>query len=162
VKRCGRCRNERDEADYGIRDKRTGRKHTVCILCRRAYWREYHYRYPAAYHERRRTLLAARRARNRAFVDAYLADHPCVDCGLTDPIVMEFDRVRGTKEREISLLVRDGATLKRLRAEIDKCAVRCANCHRRKTARDLWKRPSPIEQGFSPVIADYGQFPVAW
>jgi hypothetical protein len=147
------------EAEFAVRDKRTGRMHTVCTPCRRLYWREYHYREPVVYHERRRTLLAARRARNRAFVDAYLATHPCVDCGLQDLFVMEFDHVRGDKEREISLLVRDGATMKRLEAEIAKCDVRCANCHRRKTARDLWKRKPPDEQGFSPAIADYGQFP---
>lgn len=160
MKRCGRCGEERDEAEYGIRDKRTGRKYTVCITCRRAYWRAYHYKDADAYNARRRVLAAARRARNRAVVEAYLAIHPCVDCGISDPLVMEFDHVRGTKIREVSLLVREGATLARLRAEIAKCAVRCANCHRRKTARELWGRAgTPVQQGFSLLIAEYGRFP---
>ncbi|HTJ26637.1 MAG TPA: hypothetical protein VMA36_10785 [Candidatus Limnocylindria bacterium] len=143
-----------------MRDKRTGRKHTVCIGCRRAYCRAYHYRDPDAYNARRRALLAQRRARNRALVEAYLASHPCTDCGTTEPLVMEFDHVRGTKIREVSSLVRDGATVERLRAEIEKCEVRCANCHRKKTARDLWGRKTPVaEQGFSLLTADYAQFP---
>jgi hypothetical protein len=60
-----------------------------------------------------------------------------VDCGETDPLVLDFDHVdRTTKSREVSWFIRR-RDLVGLAAEIAKCEVRCANDHRRKTARDL-------------------------
>ena len=70
--------------------------------------------------------------RNRAYVTAYLESHPCVDCGEPDIIVLEFDHVRGTKRNNIANMVRR-YSLEAIIAEIAKCEVRCANCHRRVT-----------------------------
>jgi hypothetical protein len=64
-----------------------------------------------------------------------LAKSQCLDCHTTDLAVLEFDHVRGEKIADISLLVRNGHSLARLQAEIAKCEVRCANCHRRRTRR---------------------------
>jgi hypothetical protein len=70
----------------------------------------------------------------RAWIAEYLSAHPCVDCGETDIVVLEFDHVRGIKVDDVSTLVtRTGLTT--VRAEIAKCEVRCANCHRRITYR---------------------------
>ena len=59
----------------------------------------------------------------------------CADCGEKDPVVLEFDHVRD-KEKDVSLLLAGGYSLERILKEIDKCVIRCANCHRRKTAKD--------------------------
>ena len=74
-----------------------------------------------------------RRQLNRDFVRGYLAQHPCVDCGEGDPIVLEFDHVRDAKIDSVSALVANPTALNTVVAEIEKCEVRCANCHRRKT-----------------------------
>lgn len=66
----------------------------------------------------------------------YLVEHPCCDCGETDPVVLEFDHVYGDKVCAVSTMARNGAPWSRIAAEIDKCVVRCANCHRRKTAAE--------------------------
>ena len=63
----------------------------------------------------------------------YLYTNPCVDCGEADPIVLEFDHQRD-KQYNIAKLITNNCSLKTLVVEIDKCEVRCANCHRRKTA----------------------------
>ena len=57
-----------------------------------------------------------------------------MDCGETDPLVLEFDH-RGDKLFSI------GSELSRrnwqsVLAEIDKCDVVCSNCHRRRTWRE--------------------------
>jgi hypothetical protein len=69
----------------------------------------------------------------RNHVTNYLSKHPCVDCGETDPIVLEFDHVSGKKKNNVSNLVNQSYSLDLVKAEIEKCVVRCANCHRRIT-----------------------------
>lgn len=79
----------------------------------------------------------ARRAENRARVFEYLTMHPCVDCSEADPVVLEFDHVNGDKMASVSEAAYARAwTWERVEAEIAKCEVRCANCHKRKTARE--------------------------
>ena len=72
------------------------------------------------------------RVRIRAFITAHLKANPCVDCGETDPIILEFDHVRD-KHFNLSDAARKGVSIKKLKDEIAKCEVRCSNCHRRKT-----------------------------
>ena len=76
----------------------------------------------------------------RIFVAEYLKAHPCVDCGEDDPIVLDFDHLDGAKKTDtISRMVRNNVTNDRLLEEIAKCVVRCANCHRRRTAQqNFW------------------------
>ena len=72
----------------------------------------------------------------------YLSEHRCCDCGETDPVVLEFDHLTD-KSFGIAggLRYRNWASVL---AEIEKCEVVCANCHRRRTAirsrssRYLW------------------------
>jgi hypothetical protein len=73
--------------------------------------------------------------RARAYITAYLEANPCVDCGETNIIVLEFDHVgeEGTKKFNISDATRLGYGMPKLKAEMAKCEVRCANCHRKKT-----------------------------
>lgn len=70
-------------------------------------------------------------------VVGYLQSHGCSDCGETDWRVLEFDhRDPETKSSSVADLVTNNANMKRIWEEIEKCDVRCANCHRRKTAID--------------------------
>jgi 5-methylcytosine-specific restriction endonuclease McrA len=81
----------------------------------------------------------ARRQRHSKFLNLFILEyfetHPCVDCPESDPIVLDFDH-RENKEFDISVYLRSGGSLKKLVLEIAKCDVRCANCHRRKTAKE--------------------------
>jgi hypothetical protein len=91
----------------------------------------------------RRQSAAARRKRvatARRFIARFLAEHPCVDCGEGDARVLDFDHV-GDKVALGSALVVWGAPADRILTEIAQCEVRCANCHRRVTARRAgWSR----------------------
>lgn len=71
-------------------------------------------------------------ARRQHLAD-YLRQHPCVDCGEDDPIVLEFDHL-GDKTDSLARMVRNNVTFARLDEEVAKCEVRCANCHKRRTA----------------------------
>jgi hypothetical protein len=66
-------------------------------------------------------------------VARYLLEHPCIDCGESDIRCLDFDHLDPTtKVADISLMVIDVWPWERIMAEIAKCVVRCANCHRRK------------------------------
>ena len=65
----------------------------------------------------------------------YLLDHPCLDCGETNPIKLDFDHRAGVEKRgNIGRLLTTCHSWTLLKEEIDKCDIRCANCHRVKTA----------------------------
>jgi Homeodomain-like domain len=72
-------------------------------------------------------------SRNIAFAYSYLERNPCIDCGCSDICVLEFDHI-GEKNGNVLALARSGVSLDRLRREISRCAVRCGNCYRRRTA----------------------------
>jgi hypothetical protein len=60
-------------------------------------------------------------------------DAGCVDCGYDeDPVALDFDHVRGEKSFTIGK-ASTAVSLDRLLDEVDKCDVRCANCHRIRT-----------------------------
>ncbi len=83
---------------------------------------------PTAKQSRRQRLIERRR-----FV-AKAKDRPCADCGGRFPFVcMDFDHVSGEKKAGISLMVEKVRPWGELKAEIAKCEVFCANCHRLRT-----------------------------
>lgn len=59
---------------------------------------------------------------------------PCLDCGRSYPsYVMDFDHVKGVKDKAISQLVKNSVSIEKLQAEIEKCEIVCSNCHRIRT-----------------------------
>lgn len=78
------------------------------------------------------------RRRNMDFVIDYLNKNPCIDCGECDFRVLEFDhKLPADKVGNICDMSRKGYSIEKIKIEIEKCCVRCANCHRRKTSIDF-------------------------
>src|SRR3954469_2486289 len=91
----------------------------------RAYDRLYRKRHP----ERVNAAARAYRGKNRAIMRA-AKNVPCADCGgRFPPCVMDFDHVRGDKLFHIGSYG-EACAPQKLKAEIAKCEVVCANCHR--------------------------------
>lgn len=129
--KCSRCGELKPAGEYGWKRMDLNRRDSYCRPCRRDYGRE-HY---AAHREKRIAQDAVRKRTLRRirteFLLEYFARHPCSDCGERDPIVLEFDHLRD-KEFNIASKLTHMAWPKVL-AEIEKCEVVCANCHRRRT-----------------------------
>lgn len=91
--------------------------------------------------ERKRGNRNSFKTKNQEKVLAYLQSHPCVDCGTTDVRVLEFDHIDPTSKKfEISAKYWT-LSWSNLLVEIEKCEVRCANCHRIRTweQRGSWR-----------------------
>lgn len=100
--------------------------------------------YHAEWYERnkveRRKQVGERRDRlrreGREYVNEYLKTHGCVDCPESDIVALDFDHVRGIKKQAVTTLVASAYSIAVIQAEIDKCEVRCSNCHRKRHARE--------------------------
>ncbi|MES1975847.1 MAG: hypothetical protein V4472_25595 [Pseudomonadota bacterium] len=130
------CNALKDLSKFSLYRHKTGSHDRTCKECRAAQTRA---RTASWTPEQRRANNAhgeARRRQKTEQIIAYLAEHRCVDCGEDDPTVLEFDHVRGKKIRAIASMT-VGYSWPMILAEIAKCEVRCANCHRRRTAVQL-------------------------
>jgi hypothetical protein len=128
--------------EFNFKDRATGRRQVYCKDCSSQYVREHYIRHRDYYV---RKAMIRNRLRRHDLLDQlldYLRAHPCVDCGEVDPVVLEFDHIDpSTKNWDIANTIKDGLGWCTIEAEIAKCVVRCANCHRRRTAQQFgWYR----------------------
>ena len=135
-KRCVTCGKDKDETEFNWRNKLLGKRWGTCKSCQseqRADWYQRNKKKHVKNVRERRDKVVEE---SRQFVWNYLSSHPCVDCGESNPVVLEFDYVRGRKKMIVSQLVQHGYGIKAIKKEIVKCEVRCSNCHKKKTAKE--------------------------
>lgn len=137
TKRCGICKEQKSLLlDFNKNNLKKDGLQSACKACSAARSAAYYKRKTEHHKGVTKANKAAIRARNSQFVWDYLLQHPCVDCGENDPIVLEFDHLRD-KTCAISVLAQYCSSISKIEEEIAKCEVRCAHCHRRKTAKDF-------------------------
>ena len=108
-----------------------------------AHRREYDKKYKAEHKKQYREYRRLRRQRLKDHVRAF-KDVPCADCGKRYPYyVMDFDHRADTKKHfEVADFLRSKvvSNFTNLDAEIAKCDVVCANCHRERSHARLLAR----------------------
>lgn len=108
-----------------------------CIEKRKAYQKAYHKRHykenKGYYTQKAIARNKKQRVKNKEFLSRYKSFVSCVDCGESNPIVLEFDHVRGEKITNIADMVHSSYSIEAIKKEIRKCEVCCANCHRIRT-----------------------------
>jgi hypothetical protein len=132
---CIKCEKDLPENEFHFKDKTKGVRKKTCKECTKKYRKTY-------YLENRESAInyslqtnKERAIRNQQFVWDYLKEHPCVECGESNPIVLQFDHIdENDKTKEISKLVTEKYGIDTIKKEIDKCQVLCANCHLKRTA----------------------------
>jgi hypothetical protein len=129
MKKCSSCKEVLPYDSFN-KSKNTKDGHQgMCRPCLKAYQKVYY----STDKEQRR--LAKKRVLTRELVRAYIKEAksvPCTDCGVKYPsYVMDFDHLG---DKEFGIGTRAGTIpLERLKKEIAKCEVVCANCHRERT-----------------------------
>lgn len=141
MKTCSKCKLVQPVENFGLHSGRKDGHQGVCKSCRKTYSKSWYEGIKDDHIARTKQDSERRRQIARDYVYSYLKTHPCVDDGVTDPEVLDFDHVRGDKLFGISLGVIRGYSINKLQSEIDKCEIRCANCHRKKTSQErAWWR----------------------
>lgn len=108
---CTYCKQEKGQDEFPVQKGKA--RHGRCRDCER-------------------TRIGEHRKKLRSVID--LAKQvPCTDCGKNyPPYVMDFDH-QGEKDTNVAKMFGACVSVERLRDEIAKCEVVCANCHRERT-----------------------------
>ena len=138
MKTCTKCKKEKSLNEFNFKFKKEGIFHSQCKKCTRLLIKNH-------YNKNREYYLQKTQKRNKElrteilkYLQQYLSKNPCKDCGEIDITVLEFDHNgKIPKFKAVSSLIRARYSLLKIKEEIEKCEVRCANCHRRKTAKDF-------------------------
>ena len=138
MKRCSACGKPKRERDFAWKNKSKCVRHSHCRQCQKGKSASWYTGHKAQHILNVKRNTARTRAENRRCLNAYLLQHPCVDCGNPDIRVLDFDHVRGRKRFCISAgITRLSLCWRNIEREIKKCDVRCANCHRIRTCTNL-------------------------
>jgi len=135
---CDHCKKEKDIEQFNWKYKALGIRHGTCRECMKWFVRRYFQ--GSAHDEHLRNVNERKKVARevaREYVWEYLSTHPCIQCGESDPRVLEFHhRDSVQKERDVSRMVADGLSTGRLQLEMDKCDVLCGNCHKKLTMNE--------------------------
>jgi protein-arginine kinase activator protein McsA len=147
TKICATCKQTLDVTEFEFKDKKNNRRSSWCKTCTKAYKKKHYSDNKEKYLTCGYVSNHKRRLKIRRAIWEYFETHPCVDCGENDPIVLEFDhKDPELKSDSISKMITKNRSLSQIMQEVEKCDVRCANCHRRKTAKQFFWYESP--EGF--------------
>jgi hypothetical protein len=136
MKQCTACKRFKPKSEFNKKSSQPDGLHIYCRECQRTRAASYYKDVDRVKQVDR--VVKANQRRNieiRKYVWEYLLVHPCKVCGESDPIVLDFDHVRGKKKFEISMFTKFTHSLQVVKDEIKKCDVRCSNCHRRRHYR---------------------------
>lgn len=142
MKTCPGCHLKKDDSEFNKNKSKKDGLSTNCKYCVRKHQSSWYKKHQKEQRSRVAKNSKESKNRNQRYIYDYLLSHPCITCGESDIIVLEFDHlVAEEKDGSVSRMAAGGFSLKKIKEEIQKCQVLCANCHRRKTAKQFsWTR----------------------
>ena len=131
---CRGCGVARAIGEFAFKNATIGKRHSRCRACCRVVSQQHYANNKRAYLECNQRNNPMQREANRSFVTQFLCEHPCVKCGIGDPVVLEFNHLDpAAKTANICDMIHFRVSPTRIRLEIAKCEVLCAHCHQRHT-----------------------------
>ena len=133
MKKCTKCKWMRPESEYCKYYRNKDGLRSQCKVCDK----EYDQANKEHRNKRKNRNKKLKRKELYTKLMDYIKDKPC-PCGESDFVVMEFDhRDMSSKEFNISEAMTKCYSWEKILRELEKCDPLCANCHRRKTAKDM-------------------------
>lgn len=84
----------------------------------------------------RKEYMKDRASEARLLVLDFKRTHPCVDCEESDPVCLDFHHRDPSQKSFVIGHQYAQRSRERMQIEIDKCDVLCANCHRKRHAKE--------------------------
>ena len=131
MRKCIRC-GPKDESEFNWRDEKRGLLQYVCRDCQREQMRNRYASNKENVLEINRQSTQKSQMRAASFIQEYLYDKSCADCGEDDMDVLTFDHVRGEKKYSISNMISRGYSIETIKKELEKTETVCFNCHMRR------------------------------
>jgi hypothetical protein len=139
TKWCPGCERRRRTSSFYKNRRRADGLQSSCKDCSKAR-RERYWRNGENKDQTKRRARERRREIAKAIYEM-LENTGCLECDERNPVLLEFDHVRGEKTMTVSRMISNSYGIERIKREIEKCVVRCVRCHRLKTARERgWYR----------------------
>lgn len=132
MKKCGSCKSLKPKTEFYKNSTKKDGISSYCKKCNTLWVRKRYLKNKKYYDDKNKEA----RLRNQLYIYSFLRENHCVDCGEKNPILLEFDHI-SEKKMCVSEMVRKLHALDSIKKEISKCEVRCCNCHRIKTAKQL-------------------------
>lgn len=137
MKTCTLCKQLKPEADFSWRSKAKGTRTSRCKPCLATLSKNHYQTNKSMYLAKAKKWNAKNFEINCNNLLTYFETHHCIDCGNDEPEVLDFDhREPSLKSFSVVDKLRTSPWASLLR-EIEKCDVRCANCHRKKTNKQF-------------------------
>lgn len=95
---CTKCGVEKPIEEFGWKDRPRNKKHAVCKTCTAVRSSKWYYENRDSHIQNVAVNSKTYRDEAREYTWNYLLTHPCVVCGETDPIVLEFDHFTAKKK----------------------------------------------------------------
>jgi hypothetical protein len=126
MKKCFRCDTEKENSEFANNSSKPDGLQAMCRQCKKSY--------DAQYHQQNKARQVARNSYNRkklkAEINEYKQKIGCKYCPENNPVCLDFHHKNDDKLYNISRIV-SGVQKTKTWAEVAKCEVVCANCHRK-------------------------------
>ena len=125
TKVCKTCGKELPIEEFELEHTKYGdRRRGTCRICRAEYRKQWRKNNPELYHAQ------ATRHQNKQTEWLYAVKKPCIICGESEPICIDFHHIN-PEEKDFTIGQHRGKNREWLLQEISKCVCLCANCHRK-------------------------------
>jgi len=137
---CKKCQSEKSVEEFSFRDTLKSRRHHICKACHTQYRHDHYLKNREKYIVKAHKWNIKQREVLKEFILEKLKHSSCRDCGESDILVLDFDHV-SDKKFSIAHMFKNNYSVTAIEQEMAKCIIRCSNCHRRKTAKEVgyWK-----------------------
>ncbi len=137
---CNKCQKYKYITEFSFKDKKKNIRKKICKDCHSLYRKEHYLQNKDKYIAKARNWNRKQKEILSKYLFDRLSKSQCIDCNEKDILVLEFDHLQN-KKLGIAEMYKNRYSLQKVEEEINKCVIRCANCHRRKTAKEtgFWK-----------------------
>lgn len=123
---CNKCKIDKGEEDFPFKNKKLNKRSTICQICQREY--------KLTYYRKNKKSHYKRNYKTREKIKEFLIlekSKGCVICKENCIPCLEFHHLDPESKRMNVATMFLWGSLNKVREEINKCILLCANCHRK-------------------------------